>query len=224
MQKSSRTPTREVAKSAVDLDELGERFIFTTDTRHRVPVSQMEWIAIDCEMSHLNPLTGMPLNLALIHVDKNFNEVQRLCVYIKPSESTMKAMSDWARHEHGKTPASGGRSLLTICMEDGLELVEATRQVTDFIRRAGKNKPVVLVGSSVERDKMLLQRVFGLNKLLHYTTIDLTGIILLMERTSSGLTERYIPPNSSNHMALDDILSSLRALRGVQQMMKDSMR
>lgn len=207
----------------MDLNELGERFIFTTDTRHRTPVSQMEWVAIDCEMSNLNPLTGMPLNLALIHVDKSFNELERLCVHFKPDKKTLDGMSDWARHEHGKTPTSGGRSLLEICVGDGIELDPAKRLVTDFFRRVGKNRPVILIGSSVERDKMLLQRVFGLNKLLHYTTIDLTGIILLMERTSPALTERYIPPNSSNHVALDDILSSLRAFRGVQQMMKDAM-
>ncbi len=158
-------------------------------------------------MTSLDIMSNMPLNIALVHVNKSFEPISMLNLFINLPVDT--PMSDWVKREHGRTPPSGGPTLLDTCLRVGVDIEAAKRRVKRFILRAGMGRPVVLVGTSVDHDKAMLNRVFELQKLVHFHTRDLTSFNLFLGGSTQSRT-------GCTHWAIDDVMSTLSTLRDIK--------
>ncbi len=189
------------------LRALGERLVYVPKTLRRVHPSSMSIVGVDMELNELNPLTCGILNIAL----KEFRpdgSGDALNLFLKPTEKEMEHMSDWVVSTHGSRGPGGKESLLSMCEKSDIGLPEAKKRVEAFFTKVSRGNPVILLGTSIRIDYIVLLRLFDLSSTLFYRTIDMATVFTMMEIFTPGLKRKYIPPSTANHYAMDDIRST----------------
>ena len=162
-------------------------------------------IWIDLEMSGLNPEQHVILEVASIVTGGGLQVVdQGPNIVIHYDEDALRSMESWSREHHG---ASG---LLDRVRSSEWGLQAAEQATLDFLSRhciAGKSP---LCGNSVWQDRrFLIRHMPRLEAFLHYRNIDVSSVKELVRRWYPELP-RFSKMKA--HLALDDILESIREL------------
>ncbi|MEQ9086047.1 MAG: oligoribonuclease [Pontimonas sp.] len=167
--------------------------------------SLLVWV--DCEMTGLDPAVDELVEVAVVITDYDLTPVDEgFQVVIKPSAAAFDQMGDFVREMH----ASSG---LLDELEGGLSLLEAQKQVLEYIQRFVPDaQSAPLAGNTIGTDRMFLQKYMPeVHEYLHYRNIDVSTI---KELSKQWFPKAYYqsPDKNGGHRALADILESIREL------------
>lgn len=171
--------------------------------------SNLVWM--DLEMTGLNPDRDTILEIATLITDNGLNVVAEGPVLaIHHPASVLKRMDAWNQEHH---QASG---LIERVGRSTLSMVQAERQVLDFIRTYCPQRSSPLCGNSICQDRRFLARHMPtLEAYLHYRNLDVSTVKELVRR---WYPEGPKPPEKKHaHSALEDIDESLDELRFYRQ-------
>ncbi len=160
---------------------------------------------IDMEMSGLDPLTCMPLEIATIVTNSELDilaEGPNLVIH-QPDE-VLDAMDAWNTEHHGKS------GLTEAVKQSRMSCAEAESMTLAFLERWTEPGRSPLCGNSIGQDRRFLRRYMpALNQHLHYRVIDISSVKELAWRWY-----RLQPPRKNEaHRALGDIHESIEELR-----------
>ncbi|KAI9136501.1 orn protein [Paraphysoderma sedebokerense] len=166
----------------------------------------MVWI--DCEMTGLNHLSDVILEIAVLITDGDLNIVaEGPNVIIHHPETTMNNMSEWCIQHHG---ASG---LTKSVLDSKIIMKEAEDMVMTFLSKWVKKGEAVLAGNSVHADKKFLEKDMPrITDYLHYRIIDVSTVKELTRRWYPDVFEGMRKKKGA-HRALDDIKESIEELK-----------
>ena len=155
---------------------------------------------IDMEMTGLDVDKEVPIEIAAIVTDTDFNEGEIYHAIIKQPRSFLEKMDDWNKKHHG---ASG----LTEAVLKGKEPSLVEEEMIQFISRNFSTAPII-AGNSISQDRTFINR--HLPKLaakLHYRMLDVTSWKIMM---NARFKVKYEKKNA--HRAIDDIRESIAEL------------
>lgn len=158
-------------------------------------------------MTGLDPAVDELVEVAVVITDYDLTPVDEgFQVVIKPSAAAFDQMGDFVREMH----ASSG---LLDELEGGLSLLEAQKQVLEYIQRFVPDaQSAPLAGNTIGTDRMFLQKYMPeVHEYLHYRNIDVSTI---KELSKQWFPKAYYqsPDKNGGHRALADILESIREL------------
>jgi len=164
-------------------------------------------IWIDLEMTGLDTDRDGILEIATIVTDSQLNllaEGPELA--ISHPLSTLEAMDDWNRSQHGKS------GLWRRVLEEGVPLADAEQRTLDFLARWVPANASPMCGNSICQDRRFLHRLMPrLERHFHYRNLDVS--------TLKELARRWAPQvlagvrKQSAHTALSDVRDSIDELR-----------
>jgi oligoribonuclease len=172
----------------------------------KVRRSKKHLVWIDCEMTGLDPMENVLLEIATIITDYDLNIVARGPeLAIRQSERKLQMMDAWNRRTHRES------GLLDRIKEEGVALAEAERQTLNFVKRYCYVRTAPLCGNSIGQDKRFLARYMPqLHDFLHYKVVDVSSIKVLAGEWYGGKYEA--PKKKELHRALVDIEESIAEL------------
>jgi oligoribonuclease len=166
-------------------------------------------IWIDCEMTGLDPLTDVLVEIAVIATDAELNPLDEgLDIVIATDPEKLTGMDDVVQEMH---TASG---LLDAIATASTSLEAAEDQVLEYVKRvAPERRKAPLCGNTIATDRSFLVRYMPrLDDHLHYRMIDVSTIKELARRWYPRAYYNS-PEKSGGHRALADILESINELR-----------
>jgi oligoribonuclease len=166
-------------------------------------------IWIDCEMTGLDPLTDVLVEIAVIATDAELNPLDDgLDIVIATDPDKLTGMDDVVREMH----TSSGLLDAIATATTGLEVAED--QVLEYVKRvAPERRKAPLCGNTIATDRSFLVRYMPrLDDHLHYRMIDVSTIKELARRWYPRAYYNS-PEKTGGHRALADILESINELR-----------
>jgi oligoribonuclease len=162
-------------------------------------------IWIDLEMTGLNPDSDLIIEIATIVTDKHLHVLAEGPVFaIHQSESTLNAMDDWNRNQHGKS------GLWQRVLQSGVDAPAAQARTLEFLDSWVDAKRSPMCGNSVCQDRRFLARHMPtLEAFFHYRNLDVSTLKELAQRWAPQLESFR---KTSSHLALDDVRESIREL------------
>lgn len=167
---------------------------------------------IDCEMTGLDFVNDLLVEVACIVTDSDLNELDEgFEAVIKVPQEKLDTMEPVVTNMH---TASG----LIYDIEHGVTLEEAEQQLFDYITsHVPEAFKAPLAGSSVYVDRIFLRRDMPrVDSYLHYRIIDVSSIKELARRWYSR-TYFASPLKTGNHRALGDTRDSINELKYYRQ-------
>jgi len=167
---------------------------------------------IDCEMTGLDFVNDLLVEVACIVTDSDLNELDEgFEAVIKVPQEKLETMDLVVTNMH---TASG----LIYDIQHGVTLEEAEQQLFDYITsHVPESFKAPLAGSSVYVDRIFLRRDMPrVDSYLHYRIIDVSSIKELARRWYSR-TYYANPLKTGNHRALGDTRDSINELKYYQQ-------
>ncbi len=167
---------------------------------------------IDCEMTGLDFVNDLLVEVACIVTDSNLNELDEgFEAVIKVPQEKLETMDPVVTNMH---TASG----LIYDIQHGVTLEEAEQQLFDYITsHVPDSFKAPLAGSSVYVDRIFLRRDMPrVDSYLHYRIIDVSSIKELARRWYSR-TYFASPLKTGNHRALGDTRDSINELKYYRQ-------
>jgi len=167
---------------------------------------------IDCEMTGLDFVNDLLVEVACIVTDSDLNELDEgFEAVIKVPQEKLETMDPVVTNMH---TASG----LIYDIQHGVTLEEAEQQLFDYITsHVPESFKAPLAGSSVYVDRIFLRRDMPrVDSYLHYRIIDVSSIKELARRWYSR-TYYANPLKTGNHRALGDTRDSINELKYYQQ-------
>ena len=164
---------------------------------------------IDCEMTGLDPVKDVLVEVAVVITDSELNLVDDgLDLLIATDPAKLAGMEDIVREMH---TASG---LLEALAGATTTLEEAEQQVLDYVKRhVPERRKAPLCGNSIATDRTFLARYMPrLDDHLHYRMVDVSSIKELARR---WYPRSYFnsPAKTGGHRAFGDIVDSINELR-----------
>jgi len=168
--------------------------------------SKTNLIWMDCEMTGLDPMKDVLLEIATIITNYDLDIIARGPVLaIRVSREKLQQMDAWNRRTHKES------GLLTRIDKEGVSLMEAERLTLAFITKYCAPRSAPLCGNNVGHDKRFLARYMPrVYKYLHYRIVDVSSIKVLVAQWYAG---KYTPAKAELHRALDDVEASIEELR-----------
>ncbi len=175
------------------------------------PDTRLIWI--DLEMTGLDTDRDGILEIATVVTDGQLNVLaEGPELAIAHSLSTLEAMDDWNRNQHG---ASG---LWRRVLEEGVPLAEAESRTLDFLREWVPAKASPMCGNSICQDRRFMHRLMPqLQAHFHYRNLDVSTIKELARRWSPQVLAGV--HKESAHTALSDVRDSIAELRHYRNFM-----
>jgi oligoribonuclease len=173
---------------------------------NNISADRIVWI--DCEMTGLNLVSDVLIEVAAVVTDSELNILgEGVDIVIAAPPEALEQMGDFVRDMH---TTSG----LLEDLPAGLTLAQAEEAVLEYVRawvpEAGK---APLAGNSIGTDKGFLERFMpGLIDHLHYRVIDVSSLKELARRWYPRVYYAS-PEKNGGHRALADILESIDELR-----------
>ncbi len=167
---------------------------------------------IDCEMTGLDFVNDLLVEVACIVTDSNLNELDEgFEAVIKVPQEKLETMDPVVTNMH----TSSG---LIYDIQHGLTLEEAEQQLFDYITsHVPESFKAPLAGSSVYVDRIFLRRDMPrVDSYLHYRIIDVSSLKELARR---WYPRTYFagPLKTGNHRALGDTRDSINELKYYRQ-------
>ena len=161
---------------------------------------------IDLEMTGLDPDRDRIIEIATVVTDGNLRILaEGPAIAIRQPQAALEGMDEWNRTTHG---ASG---LLERVRRSEVTTAEAELVTLDFLRQHAEPGASPMCGNSICQDRRFLAREMpALEKFFHYRNLDVSSVKELARRWApevfAGLRK------GSTHLALEDILESIREL------------
>ena len=174
-------------------------------TSHNAHNDRLIWI--DLEMTGLDTDRDGILEIATVVTHGQLNVLaEGPELAIAHSLSTLEAMDDWNRNQHG---ASG---LWRRVLEEGVPLAEAESRTLDFLREWVPAKASPMCGNSICQDRRFMHRLMPqLQAHFHYRNLDVSTLKELARRWAPEVLEGV--RKQSAHTALSDVHDSIGELR-----------
>ena len=168
---------------------------------------------IDLEMTGLDTATDSILEIATIVTDAELNilaEGPELA--ISHPLSTLQAMDDWNRRQHGKS------GLWQRVLEEGVGMAEAEKRTLSFLSQWVPANASPMCGNSICQDRRFLHRQMpALERYFHYRNLDVSTLKELARRWAPQVLSAI--HKEAAHTALADTHDSIAELRHYRQHM-----
>lgn len=175
----------------------------------KAPNSMSKMLWLDMEMTGLDVAREVPIEVAALVCDLQFNEVETYHAVIRQPQSYIDKMDDWNREHHG---ASG----LIAQIPQGRDPAAVESDLVQLIDRHFQGEPAVLCGNSINQDRLFINAHFPiLARKLHYRMLDVTAWKIVFQSMYGVKFEK-----KNQHRAIDDIRESIAELRHYLQFIK----
>ncbi|MEF9977847.1 MAG: oligoribonuclease [Thermomonas sp.] len=170
-------------------------------------------IWIDLEMTGLDTDRDGILEIATVVTDGDLNVLADGPEFaIAHPLSTLEAMDDWNRTQHGKS------GLWRRVLEEGVALAEAETRTLEFLREWVPVGASPMCGNSICQDRRFLHRLMpALERHFHYRNLDVSTVKELARRWSPEVLAGV--RKASTHTALSDVRDSIEELRHYRRYM-----
>ena len=171
------------------------------------PDNEGRLIWIDLEMTGLDTDRDSILEIATIVTDSNLNILALGPeLAIAQSLSTLEAMDDWNRKQHGKS------GLWNRVLEDGVGMADAETRTVSFLEEWVPANASPMCGNSICQDRRFLHRLMPrLEQHFHYRNLDVSTIKELARRWAPQVMAGM--RKESAHTALSDVRDSIDELK-----------
>lgn len=178
----------------------------TPSSQAELPLSELNLIWIDLEMTGLNPDAERIIELAVVVTDPQVRiRVEGPVLAIHQSDALLNGMDAWNKATHGKSGLVERVRASTITEE------QAQEQVIDFLRHYVPKGKSPMCGNTICQDRRFLAR--GMPRLeawFHYRNLDVSTLKELARRWQPDLMEGF--KKQQAHTALADIHESIDEL------------
>mgnify|MGYP001308235840 CR=1 FL=1 len=170
-------------------------------------MTKMLWL--DMEMTGLDVEKEVPIEVAAIICNNEFQELETYHAVIKQPQEFLDRMDQWNQEHHG---ASG----LTAAVANGKAPAIVELELMQFVDRHFQGEPAVLCGNSIGQDRLFINRHLPqLAKKLHYRMLDVTSWKVVFQNMLGIKFEK-----KNTHRAIDDIRESIDELRHYMKFVK----
>ncbi len=164
-------------------------------------------IWIDLEMSGLNPITDVIIEIACVITDKDLNMIDESpSIAIYQDDKILNNMDKWNTNQHAKS------GLIARVRESKINEKQAEKIILDFVKKHVAKKTSPMCGNSICQDRRFLANYMPeLEKYFHYRHIDVSTLKELAKRWKSEIIKNS--NKESSHLALSDIYDSINELK-----------
>ena len=166
--------------------------------------SNLIWI--DLEMTGLDTVNDVIIEIATIVTDKHLNELAEGPVLaIRQSEATMQAMDEWNTRQHGQS------GLTERVLESKISTRDAEVATLEFLSNWVDEGASPMCGNSICQDRRFLARQMPeLERYFHYRNLDVSTLKILAQQWAPAVAAGF--EKESTHRALADIRDSIAEL------------
>ncbi len=164
-------------------------------------------IWIDLEMTGLDPMNDVIIEIATIVTDKDLNVLaEGPVIAIHQSDQVLEAMDDWNKSQHG------GSGLIDRVRASTFDEAQAEAKTLAFLRQHVPERASPMSGNSICQDRRFMARCMPqLEAYFHYRNLDVSTLKELARRWAPAVASGFT--KDSSHLALDDIKDSIAELK-----------
>lgn len=162
---------------------------------------------IDLEMTGLDTLNDVIIEIATIVTDKNLNIIAEGPVFaINQKKEILDSMDEWNTRQHNRS------GLVDRVLQSNTSLIDAEKGTMRFLEKFVDSGTSPMCGNSICQDRRFLSREMpNLENFFHYRNLDVSSIKELAFRWHPELLNRF--KKKSSHLAMDDIKDSIIELK-----------
>ncbi len=171
-----------------------------------LPVSDLNLVWIDLEMTGLDPDKDRIIEIAVVVTDAQLGgRTNGPVLAIHQSEATLAAMDAWNQGTHGRS------GLIERVKASSVDEAQAEDVVIDFLRRHVPKGKSPMCGNSICQDRRFLARTMPrLEAYFHYRNLDVSTLKELARRWKPDIMAGF--RKAQAHTALADIEESIDEL------------
>ncbi len=168
--------------------------------------NQENLIWIDLEMTGLDTLNDVIIEIATVVTDKDLNILgEGPVIAIHQSDATLAGMDDWNQKQHG------GSGLIQRVRDSAWTTAAAEQATLTFLRQHVTAGASPMCGNSICQDRRFLARQMPeLEKFFHYRNLDVSTLKELASRWKPSILPGF--KKESSHLAMDDVKDSIAEL------------
>jgi len=163
-------------------------------------------IWIDLEMTGLNPMVDLIIEVATIITDSQLNILEEgPVIAVHVDDSVLSNMDDWNTEHHTKT------GLVERVRKSRHSASDAERMTLEFIRKYVAEGQSPMCGNSICQDRRFLARLMPeLEAYFHYRNLDVSSLKILVNRWAPDKAQFL---KESSHIAIEDVRDSISELK-----------
>lgn len=167
----------------------------------------MNLIWIDLEMTGLDTINDVIIEIATIVTDKDLNILGEGPIFaINQTNEALEGMDEWNTRQHHRS------GLTERVRSSKVSLEEAERDTVIFLEQFVNSGVSPMCGNSICQDRRFLSRQMPtLEAFFHYRNLDVSSINEIAKRWRPEILEGF--KKQSSHLAMDDIKDSIAELR-----------
>ena len=169
-------------------------------------INQENLIWIDLEMTGLDTINDVIIEIATLVTDKHLNVLgEGPVIAIHQSDATLAGMDDWNQKQHG------GSGLIQRVRDSAWTTAQAEQATLEFLRQYVPAGASPMCGNSICQDRRFLARQMpALEKFFHYRNLDVSTLKELASRWKPQILDGF--KKESSHLAMDDVKDSIAEL------------
>lgn len=161
---------------------------------------------LDMEMTGLDPLSCVPIEIAVIVTDGQLNEIAQASyeAVIHQPESALTNMPPIVVEMHTEN------GLLDRVRQSSAMLEDVDREVAELVGKFCESGKAMLAGNTIQQDRRFIRRYFPeLEKTLHYRQVDVSSFKEMVRRWYGSDS---VFNKATTHTAMSDIRHSIEEL------------
>jgi len=172
-----------------------------------IPHDKNRLIWIDLEMTGLDPINDVIIEIATIVTDGNLEIVAEGPVMaIHQSDEILNGMDAWNTRQHG------GSGLVDRVRASTLSATDAEHETLMFLDKHVEQNQSPMCGNSICQDRRFMAKYMPkLEQFFHYRNLDVSTLKELAQRWKPDILPGF--KKQGSHLAMDDIIDSIAELR-----------